>query len=88
MNLAPCIDLGPIVEALRPVEKVHATLHGERKGFFMSDATRALGSLAKASEAAVALTLAGILDGEFVVIDGGEAHTLYRLVESVKSALH
>jgi len=88
LNLAPNIDLSPIVTALRPLEKIHVTLYGEYKGFFMSDATRALGSLAKASEAIAALMLADMLSGDFVVIDGDDAHTLYRLSDAVRPAMH
>lgn len=88
MNLAPNIDLGPIVAALRPLEKVHVTMYGEYKGFFMIDATRALGGLAKASEAIAALMLADMLSVDFVVIDGDDAHTLYRLAETKKPATH
>lgn len=88
MKIAPNIDLGPIVAALRPLEKIHATLYGERKGFFMIDATRALGSLAKASEAIAALMLADMLSGDFVVIDGDDAHTLYRLADAPQSTAH
>lgn len=55
-------------------------MYGEYRGFFMIDATQALGGLAKASEAIAALMLAGMLEGEFVVIDGDDdPHTLYRL---------
>lgn len=57
MNLAPNLDLGPIVAALKPLERPHATLHGAQIGFVMIDATRALGGLAKASEALIALGL-------------------------------
>lgn len=88
MNLAPNIDLGPIVAALRPLEKIHVTLYGEYKGFFMIDATRALGGLSKASEAIAALMLADMLTGDFVVIEGDDAHTLYRLTDTMKPAMH
>lgn len=88
MNLSPNIDLAPIVAALRPLEQIHATLYGEKKGFFMIDATRALGGLAKASEAIAALILADMLDGDVVVIEGDDAHTLYRLTDVPQSAMH
>jgi hypothetical protein len=88
MNLSPNIDLAPIVAALRPLERLHVTLYGEKKGFFMTDATRALGGLAKASEAIAALMLADMLDGDAVVIEGDDAHTLYRLTDAPQSAMH
>lgn len=88
MNIAPNIDLGPIVTALRPLEKVHVTLYGDYKGFFMSDATRALGSLAKASESIAALMLADMLEGEVVVIEGDDPETLYRLTDAPQSVTH
>jgi len=82
------MDLGPIVAALRPLETIHVTMYGEYKGFFMTDATRALGGLTKASEAIAALMLAEMLTGDFVVIDGDDAHTLYRLADPKKPATH
>lgn len=85
MKLQPNIDLGPIVDALRPFERSHLTQGGERRGFFMSDATSALGGLASASEAITALMLAELLTSSPVLLTGGESSTLYSLVEQQRS---
>lgn len=89
MKLASNIDLAPIVAALRSLERAHATKYGDRIGFFMIDATQALGSLAKASEALAVLSLADMLTSEPVVIEGDDdAHTLYRLTDTPQSVMH
>lgn len=80
MKLQPKIDLSPIVAALQPCERTHLTEHGERTGFLMSDATRALGGLAAASEAIAALMLAELLDSSPLLIGGEDPTTLYRLI--------
>ncbi len=82
MKIDPNIDTAPLVAALKPLQKVHGTLYGDRVGFFMADAVRALGSLAKASEAVLALDLAGLLTSEPVIIEGDDAHTLFRFTEA------
>lgn len=83
MRLPPNIDLGPIVAALRPLAATHETSSGSRTGFFASDVTRALGSMAKASEALVALSVAGLLDSQPVFLVGySEPHTLYNLADA------
>lgn len=76
-----------ILAALRPLATKHATAHGERVGFFMADATRALGSLADASKVMVEMLLRKMVDGELVVIDG-EVHTMYRLTDTTPPSLH
>lgn len=73
--------------ALRPLATKHATADGERVGFLMADATRALGGLADASNALVILLAEGLVDGEPVVI-GGDVHTLYSLTLAEPPAIH
>lgn len=80
MKLQPNIDLGPIVDALRPFERTHLTEGGELRGFFMSDATLALGGLASTSEAIAALMLAELLTTSPVLLPDGDPTTLYTLI--------
>jgi hypothetical protein len=73
--------------ALRPLATTHATARGERFGFLMADATRALGGLAKASNALMVLMAEGLVDSEPVIISG-DVHTLYRLSGAVPPVVH
>ena len=73
--------------ALRPLASIRATANGPRVGFLMADITRALGSLAAASDAVVVLLAEGFMDAEPVVI-GDEVVTLYRLTDQEPPAVH
>lgn len=73
--------------ALRPLATQHKTAQGERSGFSMRDAARALGGLEYASNALSVLLVEGLVESEPVVIDG-DVHTLYRLAEVAAPTLH
>lgn len=75
------MKLSDILTALRPLEAKHMTTQGECAGFFMVEATRALGGLANASNAIAALMVEGMLDSKHVVI-ADDVHTLYRLTDA------
>jgi hypothetical protein len=73
--------------ALRPLAIRQRTDHGERVGFLMADATRALGGLTQASGSLTILLIEGLVDSEPVVI-GDDVHTLYTLTDAAAPALH
>ena len=73
--------------ALRALATQHDTADGMRVGFLMSDATRALGGLANASNALMVLLAEGLVDSEPVVIND-DVHTLYRLSDAEPPAVH
>lgn len=73
--------------ALRPIQTKHATEDGERFGFRMLDATRALGGLSDASNVLMVLLAEGLVDSEPVLIDG-EVQTLYRLSGAMPPVVH
>lgn len=80
-------SLSEYMEALRTLPTQHATAHGIRVGFLMEDATRALGGLAKASNALMVLLAEGLVDSEPVVINDN-VHTLYRLSGAKPPIVH
>lgn len=84
------LNFAQAIELLRPLQKPHATLYGPRVGFWMADATEALGgSLAAASNIVLSLLTQVLLEGEFVVLaEGEDAHTLYRLVDVSAPTVH
>ena len=84
------LNFAQAIELLRPLQKPRATLYGPRVGFFMAEATQALGgSLATASNILLSLGAQELLAGEFVVLAKGEdAHTLYRLVDVQAPTVH
>ncbi len=73
--------------ALQRVTTTHATARGERVGFLMADAARALGGLANASNSLAVLMAEGLVDSEPVEI-GGDVHTLYRLTGAAPPVVH
>ncbi len=75
------MNIQDLLAALRPLEATHMTSQGVCAGFFMIEATRALGGLAQASDALAVLMAEGLVDSEPVVI-GGDVHTLYVLAEN------
>lgn len=75
------------LEVLRPLAVEKMTASGVRTGFFMADATRALGSLACASNALTVLLLHDLVSGHPVVI-GDDVHTLYCLTGVAAPDLH
>ncbi|MGP1690973.1 MAG: hypothetical protein ACTS6O_00575 [Giesbergeria sp.] len=84
------LNFAQAIELLRPLQKPRATLYGPRVGFFMGEATEALGgSLATASNILVSLLTQELLAGEFVVLaEGEDAYTLYRLVDVQAPTVH
>lgn len=79
------MNLSETLAALRPLEAKHTTTRGECVGFFMIEATRALGSLAQASDALSVLMAEGLVESKPVVI-ADDVHTLYTLIEVVPIA--
>lgn len=74
---------------LRPLHTTHDTLYGPRVGFFMSDATGALGGLVQASNALLVLVSEGLVECEFVFVgDDEDARTLYRVAELAPPTVH
>lgn len=77
------------IAALRPLQSEHPTIHGEREGFYMSDAVDVLGGYTQASNLLMVMQAEGMLECEFVVeAAGDEAKTLYRLLDAVPPSLH
>lgn len=72
------LNLSDTLAALRPLEAKHMTTRGECVGFFMVEASRALGGLAQASNAIAVLMVEGLVDSNHVVI-ADDVHTLYQL---------
>lgn len=87
MNEQNSINFAEAIAALQPLATKHKTAHGERTGFLMADATRALGSLGCASNALAVLLVEGLVEGEPVIIDS-DVHTLYRLTDVSPPTLH
>lgn len=81
------MNLTEYLDALRPLAATHATANGDRVGFFMVEATRALGSLATASNVLAVLLAEGLVNSEPVVIDD-DVHTLYRLAGVAPPSVH
>jgi hypothetical protein len=81
------MTLTEALAALRPLATKHDTAHGQRAGFLMADATRALGGLAQASNALMVLLAEGLVDSEPVAI-GGDVHTLYRVTDAAAPVVH
>jgi len=77
------------VAVLRPLQRPHATLYGERIGFFMADATDALGGLSPASNMLMVMLAEGLVEGQLVILQEGEdAHTLYRVANAIPPTVH
>lgn len=66
--------------------RTYKTDAGETQGLLMSDAVEALGCLDKASSAVLALSMLGVLGGEFVPM-AGDVHSVYQFDEEKLSAL-
>jgi hypothetical protein len=75
------LNLSDTLAALRPLESTHMTTRGECVGFFMVEATRALGGLSQASNAIAVLMAEGLVDSKHVVI-GDDVHTLYLITDA------
>lgn len=69
------------VAALRAIQAHHNTAHGVQVGFFMQDATAALGSFAQASNTLAMLMVDGLIESAPAVVDG-EVQTIYRVADS------
>lgn len=69
------------IAVLRGIQGHHETSNGVQVGFFMKDATTALGSLAQASSTLTMLMVDGLIESEPVVLNG-EVHTIYRVADA------
>lgn len=69
------------IAALRAIQGHHTTSHGVQVGFFMKDATTALGSFAQASSTLTMLMMDGLIVSESAVMNG-EVHTIYRVADA------
>ncbi len=69
------------IAALRAVEAHHNTAHGVQVGFFMEDATAALGSFAQASSTLAMLMVDGLIASAPAVVDD-EVQTIYRIADA------
>lgn len=69
------------IAALRAVQAHHNTAHGVQVGFFMRDATTALGSFAHASNTLTVLMMDGLIESEPAVVNG-EVETIYRVADA------
>lgn len=69
------------IAALRAVQAHHNTAHGVQVGFFMKDATAALGSFAQASNTLAMLMVDGLIASAPAVVDD-EVQTIYRIADA------
>lgn len=69
------------IAALRAVQAHHTTAQGVQVGFFMKDATAALGSFAQASSTLAMLMVDGLIASAPVVVDD-EVQTIYRVADA------
>ncbi|MBV7542001.1 hypothetical protein [Acidovorax sp. sic0104] len=81
------MTLADTIEALRPLQTPHATAHGERPGFLMADAARALGGLAQASNS-LALLMSVDLVVSAPLFVGNEVHTVFSLADAEPLTVH
>jgi len=68
------------IAALRAIQAHHNTAYGVQVGFFMKDATAALGSFAQASNTLAMLMADGLIASAPAVVDG-ELQTIYRVAD-------
>lgn len=64
------MTLEDAIKTLRPLARSHATEHGQRTGFLIEEAYRALGGMSEASSTMTALISKSMVNGEPVVIQG------------------
>jgi hypothetical protein len=76
-----------VLDVLRSLATKHVTANGERVGFFMIEAARALGGLVSASDVLSMLMVDGLVGSESVVI-GEDVHTLYTLTGVIGQTAH
>lgn len=69
------------IAALRAVQAHHETADGVQVGFFMKDATAALGSFAQASNTLAMLMVGSLIASAPAVVDG-EVQTIYRIADA------
>ena len=69
------------IAVLRAVQAHHNTAHVEQVGFFMKDATAALGGFAQASNTLSMLMVDGLIASAPAVFDG-EVQTIFRVADS------
>lgn len=75
------MNLADAIAALRPVQSHYSTPNGVHVGFFMRNATAALGGLAQASDTLAILMVQGLVESEPVVMDG-EVQTIFRVADA------
>lgn len=73
------------IAALRAVQAHHNTAHGVQVGFFMKDATAALGGFAQASNLLTMLMVGGLIASAAAVVDG-EVQTIYLIADATPQA--
>jgi len=78
------MNLTEAIAALRPIQSHHTTENGVQVGFFIGEATAALGSLAQASNTLAMLMVQGLVNSEPVLVNG-EVHTIYRVADATPS---
>jgi hypothetical protein len=69
------------IAALRAVQAHHNTAHGVQVGFFMKDATAALGSFAQASSTLAMLMVDGLIASAPAVVDDS-VQIIYRIADA------
>ena len=69
------------IAVLRSIQAHHETTSGIQIGFFMKDATVALGSFSQASNMLTMLMVDGLIGSEPVLMNG-EVHTIYRVADA------
>lgn len=75
------MNLTEAIAALRPIQSHHSTENGVHVGFFMAEATAALGGVAQASNALAMLMVQGLVESEPLLVNG-EVHTIYRVSDA------
>lgn len=75
------MNLTEAIAALRPIQSHHSTENGVHVGFFMAEATVALGGVAQASNALAMLMVQGLVEPEPLLVNG-EVYTIYRVADA------
>ena len=73
------------IAVLRAIQAHHTTTHEVQVGFFMKDATAALGGIAQASNVLTTLMMDGLIASAPAVVDG-DVQTIYRIADATPPA--
>lgn len=73
------------IAVLRAIQGHHTTAHGVQVGFFMKEASTALGGLAQASDTLTMLMVDGLIESAPAVVNG-EVQTIYRVADATPPA--